>query len=217
MKRLVITPGAGLPAFGGGRTAGPAMHIAYVINALEVGPDTELALMAARLARRGTAKVEIFALELVDERAIHAFQAAGFAAHAGVGGDPLGSLYWLTVALAAARPDVIWTSQTRATVLGQEVGRDLDVPVVSWLHAANLQAANRLLLSARRAFSQLWIADSASAERVASQQLAIPSESLAVWPVLGALATGAETSDRGGAAVVARLFDLVAPSRRPPS
>lgn len=80
-------------------------------------------------------------------------------------------------------PDVIWTSRTRATLLGQIVGQRLTVPVVSWRHAARLKLADLLLLHLRQSRSRLWVGDSYSATDVCVERLDIPPERLVAWPL----------------------------------
>lgn len=69
---------------------------------------------------------------------------------------------WLKNELERNPPDVIWTSLTQATLLGQRVGKRLNIPVISWQHNAFLKPINRWLLRRQRELSRFWIADSQS-------------------------------------------------------
>src|SRR6185295_14654545 len=75
---------------------------------------------------------------------------------------------------------------TRATVLGQTVGRRRCVPVVSWQHAAYLKPANRILLRAGRRNSAMWIADSRCVLQLTAERVRPPPDRLALWPLFAA-------------------------------
>jgi len=164
------------------------MRIAYVINSVEGGGAAFPAPAVARLLRDHGATVAVFALTRRDGRALPAMTAAGLEVHVRAGGekDHLAAMLWLNRSLEAWRPDLIWTSLTRATLLGQLVGQLRKLPVVSWQHAAFLKPANRLLLRARRDASALWIADSQCVAALTAERLAVPPERLAVWPLFAA-------------------------------
>ena len=164
------------------------MRIAYVINSVEGGGAAlPVPAVCGVLAKHG-ASVEVFALTRRDGRAIAAMEAAGLRVHVRDGGekDHLAAFAWLRREMAAWAPDLIWTSLTRATLLGQIVGRSMGTPVVSWQHAAFLKPWNRRLLRLLQPLSSLWIADSHSVAALTSQRLAVPPERLAVWPLFAA-------------------------------
>jgi glycosyltransferase involved in cell wall biosynthesis len=100
--------------------------------------------------------------------------------------DHLAALGWLDRAVSGFGADLIWTSLTRATLLGQLVGQLRRLPVVSWQHAAFLKPMNRLMLRAQRDRSALWIADSRSVAALTRERLGAPAERLAVWPLFAA-------------------------------
>ncbi|MBU1375673.1 MAG: glycosyltransferase family 4 protein [Alphaproteobacteria bacterium] len=164
------------------------MRIAYVINSVEGGGAALPVPAVARVLQGCGAEVEIYALTRRDGRAIAAMEAAGLHVHVRAGGekDHLEAFRWLEARMAQARPDLIWTSLTRATLLGQQVGRRLRIPVVSWQHAAFLKPANRILLRAFQHLSALWIADSHSVAALTRQRLAVPSERLTTWALFAA-------------------------------
>ena len=140
------------------------MRIAYVINSVEGGGAALPVPAVFDLLRGHGATVRLFALTPRDRRAVPAMHAAGIDVAVRDGGekDHLAALHWLDRAIAAWRPDILWTSLTRATLLGQLVGQRRAVPVVSWQHAAYLKPANHRLLRATQSLSALWIADSHS-------------------------------------------------------
>jgi glycosyltransferase involved in cell wall biosynthesis len=164
------------------------LRIAYIINSMEGGGAAFPVPAVTRVLRAHGAEVAVFALTRRDGRAIAAIEADGLAVHVRGGGekDHLDAYGWLRREMAAFRPDLLWTSLTRATLLGQLVGRSLRVPVVSWQHAAFLKPANRLLLRATQRSSRLWIADSHCVAALTAERLNIPDERLAVWPLFSA-------------------------------
>lgn len=164
------------------------MRIAYVINSTEGGGAALPVPAVTRLLREHGATVELFALTRRDGRALAAMHASGLRTHVRAGGekDHLAALAWLHGMLGAWRPDLIWTSLSRATLLGQLVGGVQGVPVVSWQHAAFLKPANRLLLRARQRSSALWIADSRCVAEHTARRLGVPPDRLAVWPLFAA-------------------------------
>jgi len=164
------------------------MRIAYVINSLEGGGAALPVPAVTRLMRDHGATVEVFALTRRDGRALAPMESSGLTVQVRAGGekDHLAAAGWLAERLRAWRPDLIWTSLSRATLLGQFVGRALGVPVVSWQHAAFLKPANRVLLRACQSLSGLWIADSHSVAALTARRLAVPKDRLAVWPLFSA-------------------------------
>lgn len=164
------------------------MRIAYVINSVEGGGAASPVPAVTRVLADHGATAEVFALTQRDGRALPAMREAGLRVHVRPGGekDHLAAIAWLDRTLAAWKPDVIWTSLTRATLLGQLVGRRRGVPVVSWQHAAFLKPANRVLLRASQGLSDLWIGDSHSVTALTADRLAVPPERLACWPLFAA-------------------------------
>lgn len=164
------------------------MRIAYVINSAEGGGAALPVPGVARVLRDQGASVEVFALTRRDGRAIAAMEAAGLQVRVRDGGekDHLQAVRWFDAQVALTRPDLIWTSLTRATLLGQLVGRRRRVPVVSWQHNAFLKPANRLLLRAAQGQSCLWVADSHSVAALTGGRLGVRSDRLAVWPLFAA-------------------------------
>ena len=164
------------------------MKIAYVINSLE-GGGAALPVPAVTGVLRGTgADVRLFALSRRDGRALPAIDAAGlpWAVHAGVKGDHLRAALWLDRQLRVFGPDLIFTSLTQATIIGQLIGFRQRVPVVSWQHNAFLRPSNRRLLRLTWKLSTLWLADSESVAALTRERLGIPADRLLVWPLFQA-------------------------------
>lgn len=161
------------------------MRIAYVINSVEGGGAQSPVPAIAEVLRREGAEVAVFALGRRDGRGLVAMEAAGLDVRVCPVGEKqqVAALRWLHGQLKAWRPDVVWTSLTRATLMGQIVGGWLGKPVVSWQHAAFLKPANRALLRWRRDASALWIGDSESVTALTAQRIAPAPDRLVCWPI----------------------------------
>jgi hypothetical protein len=164
------------------------LRIAYVINSVEGGGAALPVPSVADVLRRNGAEVAIFALTRRDGRAIAPMEAAGLSVTVRDGGerDHVAALRWLDGQVAAWRPDVIWTSLTRATLLGQLVGVRRRCKVVSWQHAAFLKPANLRLLRATNGLSRLWIGDSETITALTAERLEIGPDRLMTWPIFRA-------------------------------
>ena len=164
------------------------MRILYVINSLEGGgASAPVPAVAACLQSQGC-EVRIAALTPRDRRGLPAIERAGLAVTIRNGGekDHLKALRWLDAEAMAWQPDLIWTSLTRATLLGQIVGQMHSIPVVSWQHAAYLKPINALLLRWRRRRSIFWVADSDNVAAWAQAKLGLDPERIGVWPLFAA-------------------------------
>ena len=130
--------------------------------------------------RRGGAEVRILAFTRRDGRAIPPMEAAGLDVIVREGGekDHVAALRWLDRQIIATRPTHLWTSLSRATLLGQLAGARRRIPVVSWQHAAYLKPANRRLLRAMQGMSRLWVGDSDAVTRLTAERLRVPPERL---------------------------------------
>lgn len=161
------------------------MRIAYIINSVEGGGAASPVPAITGVLRGGGAAVKVFALTGRDRRGLAAMHAAGLEVAVRDGGetDHLAALGWLDRELRAWGPTHLWTSLTRATLLGQIVGRRRGWPVVSWQHAAYLKPANLILLRSMQRLSQLWIGDSESVTRLTAERLHVPGERLTMWPI----------------------------------
>ncbi|QJU60341.1 glycosyltransferase [Sphingomonas sp. AP4-R1] len=165
-----------------------SLRIAYVINSVEGGGAALPVPSIADVLRKNGAEVAIFALTRRDGRAIAPMEAAGFPVIVRDGGekDHVAALRWLDAQMRAWRPDVIWTSLTRATLLGQLIGLRRRRTVVSWQHAAFLKPANLRLLRATNRLSRLWLGDSETITRMTADRLGIGADRLMTWPIFRA-------------------------------
>lgn len=164
------------------------MRIAYIINSLEGGGAAFPVPDIADVLRRAGHEVAVFALQRRDGRALPTLQAAGLPVALCPAGrrDHLAALRWLNHQIAQWPPDLIWTSLTRATVMGQIVGLRRRIPVVSWQHSAGLSPANTRLLRGTRRQSRMWVADSTCVLDFMRDRLHIPADRAALWPIFRA-------------------------------
>lgn len=164
------------------------MKIAYVINSVEGGGAASPVPAVVRVLTANGARVSVFALTRRDGRGLPAMESAGLSVRVRAGGDRdhAAALAWLDRQIAGEAPDLIWTSLTRATLLGQLVGAHRHLPVVSWQHAAYLKPANRVLLRATQRLSTLWVGDSESVTALTASRLGVGWDRLATWPLFSA-------------------------------
>ncbi|MGI4880327.1 MAG: glycosyltransferase family 4 protein [Janthinobacterium lividum] len=164
------------------------LRILYVINSVEGGGAASPVPAICDVLRRHGADVRVVALTRRDGRALPAMTDAGIDVVVRDGGvtDHVAALRWLDRQAAAWRPTHLWTSLTRATLLGQLVGLRRRLPVVSWQHAAWLRPANLRLLRATQRLSMLWIGDSAIVTRLTAERLGVPPARLMEWPIFRA-------------------------------
>lgn len=163
-------------------------RIAYIINSVEGGGAALPIPDLARVMREWGAEVRVFALTSRDGHALAAIRAAGLPVVVRPGGenDHLAALYWLNREMLLWRPSLIWTSLSRATLLGQILGTLRHLPVISWQHNAYLKPWNRRLLRLMQGRARLWVADSKSVAALTQQKLGVPAERLMIWPIFAA-------------------------------
>ncbi|WP_246450024.1 glycosyltransferase [Qipengyuania soli] len=164
------------------------MRIAYVINSMEGGgAQTPLPKIVRALEKAG-AEVLVMALTRRNGLAIERLRAEGIEPLVRDGGekDQLAAYRWIRDEARRWNADVVWTSLTRATLLGQVAGRTLGVPVVSWQHNAFLKPWNERLLRWRAKSADIWVADSAQVAALTTERLGIPAANLVTWPIFAA-------------------------------
>lgn len=163
-------------------------RIAYVINSLEGGGAAAMVPAITSFFRLRGYAVKVFVLTPRNMKAEPALKAAhqDYAVRVGGEQDHWSAYRWLLQSLKAWQPTQIWTSLTRSTLIGQQVGRVLKVPVISWQHNAFLKPGNIRLLRAMRNMSVLWVADSSVVADITQQRLRLPESRLICWPVFQA-------------------------------
>jgi len=164
------------------------MRIAYVINSLEGGGASAPIPAVATVLREQGCEVRVLALTPRDRRGLAAVEQAGVSVAIREGGekDHIAALCWLDREVLPWQPDLIWTSLTRATLLGQIIGQMHGVDVVSWQHAAFLKPVNARLLRLRQRRSLFWIADSNNVAALTHTRLGVSRDRIAVWPLFAA-------------------------------
>ncbi|HTQ35624.1 MAG TPA: glycosyltransferase family 4 protein [Steroidobacteraceae bacterium] len=164
------------------------MRIAYVINSVEGGGAASPVPQVTGVLRDCGAEVRVFALTRRDGRALPAMIAAGLDPLVRPGGlhDHRAALRWLARETGAWGATHLWTSLTRATVLGLLLGSRRGLPVFCWQHAAYLKTGNRLMLRALQKRAQLWIADSETVAQLTQRRLGVPQSRLLTWPIFAA-------------------------------
>lgn len=157
------------------------MRIHYLVTSLESGGAEAAIPGLVQVMRQAGHQVDIVACEPRDMAAARLLDEAGFPYHL-LAQRRLPK--WATMHRYARYvrhkpPDVIWTSLSSATLVGQMVGALHRIPVVSWKHSASLRSYTRL----GKQLSQLWIADSPSVERYVLQAMRIPRQRVMTWPL----------------------------------
>ncbi|POS61848.1 glycosyltransferase family 4 protein [Parasaccharibacter apium] len=157
------------------------MNIHYVVTSLETG-GAEFAIpdIVKTLEQFGH-QVDVTACEPRDMGAAPHLEQAGIPYHLL---DSRRRSFFLTLIrllrlLRRNRPDIIWTSLSRATLLGQLAGALLNIPVVSWKNSASI----RFTTTAGRRITRLWVADSAYVARFLREKMNIPPEKITSWPL----------------------------------
>lgn len=164
------------------------MRIAYFINSMEGGgAQSPLPLIVNALEKAG-AEVRVFSLTRRNGKAIARLREQGVEPVVREGGesDHLAALGWMKMQAREWRADAIWTSLTRATLLGQIAGALLGTPVVSWQHNAFLKPWNERLLRWRANASAFWVADSAQVAELTRERMGVAPEDLVTWPIFAA-------------------------------
>lgn len=161
------------------------MKIAYVINSLEAGgAQFPIPAVFKTLSENGV-EVTLYALSRRNGMAIPVLEKAGieWQSFEGTKKQHIKAAFWLQKKLNADRPDVIWTSLTQATLIGQVLGKKLSIPVVSWQHNAFLKPINQTLLSLTKSLTSLWVTDSDRVKALTVERFGLEPENVLIWPL----------------------------------
>lgn len=163
-------------------------RIAYVINSMEGGGAALPVPAVTSVLRDQGATVRVFALTGRDRRALSSMEKAGLDPVVRDGGerDHLAAARWLSHQLRAWGATHVWTSLSRATLLGLVVGPHLGMPVICWQHAAYLKPWNRRLLHILQSRALLWVGDSRSVTELTADRLGVDKGRLVTWPIYAA-------------------------------
>jgi glycosyltransferase involved in cell wall biosynthesis len=164
------------------------MRIAYVINSVEGGGAAAPVPAIAGVLQSQGAAVRVFALARRDGRALPAMEAAGLEplVRPGSKHDHNAALRWLARETANWGATHLWTSLTRATILGLLLAGKRGLPTICWQHAAFLKTGNRVALRALQSRARLWVADSDCVARLTRQRLHVSEDRLVTWPIFAA-------------------------------
>lgn len=160
-------------------------RILYVINSMEGGGAASPLPAILGVLQGAGADVRLIALTRRNGKGIAPVEAAGFPVTVRDGGekDHLAALRWIEAEARQWGATHLWTSLTRATLLGQQAGRRLGLPVVSWQHNAFLKPWNERLLRWQSKRPVLWVADSAQVAELTHERLGVERERLVTWPI----------------------------------
>jgi len=172
------------------------MKIAYITSSLE-GSGGPLPIPAVtRVLRNTGAHVEVFALTRRDGRALQPMLADGLKVHIreGGGSDHWAAYRWLNRELAAYKPDLLWTSVARASIIGLLLGKKYSVPVVCWQHNATLKWTRLLPFYLLRKRPAMWVGDSDRVTAITAKRFGVPPERMASWPLFSVNADAPQAS-----------------------
>lgn len=157
------------------------MDIQYLVTSLEGGGGTFSLPRILRTLEQAGDHVQLSACEPRDGRGGAYLRDNGFTFTL-LANRKRSKLIYLAAfvrLVGRTRPDIIWTSLSVASLIGQITGRLWGIPVVSWLNNANAKPYTKLC----RNLTDLWIADSPSVRDYLHQQLGIPLARIMVWPL----------------------------------
>ena len=157
------------------------MRIHYVVTSLEGGGAEFIIPDIARVVMDLGHDFHVYALKPRDRKTEPRLIEAGvpYTLMSNREASKFGSIYRYAKAVRASPPDLIWTSLSQATRVGQVVAGMFGIPVVSWKHSADAKAHIRKFQ--RR--SKLWIADSSDVAIYLEDAMGVEKDRIATWPV----------------------------------
>lgn len=157
------------------------MRIHYVVTALESGGAAFIIPDIARVVRDLGHEFHVYVLEPRDRMAEPLLTEAGigYTLMSNRDASKFIDMYKYARVVRASRPDLIWTSLSQATRVGQIVGALFGIPVVSWKHSSD---AKRYIRRMQR-YSKLWIADSTDVAHYLENSMGVEPGRIATWPV----------------------------------
>lgn len=164
------------------------LRILYVINSMEGGgAAAALPSVLSALQRQG-ASIRLLALTARNGLAIPASVQAGFNPVIRPGGerDHIAAARWLLRQARAFGATHIFTSLSRATLLGVVVAKWLKIPVVCWQHNAYLKSWNERLLRGIAGLPLIWVADSEEVAQLTRRRLRLDADRVVIWPIFAA-------------------------------
>ena len=160
-------------------------RVMYIINSAEGGGAASPVPSIIKVMKDANLEVEILVLTPRNRKAISAFDKGGVIYNIREGGesDNYEAIRWVNQKVLLFKPDLIWTSLTRATIIGQIVGLYNKIPVVSWQHNAYLKPWNKRILRATQSLSKLWVADSNNVNKLTQERLKVSADRVMTWSI----------------------------------
>ncbi|MCH4091949.1 glycosyltransferase family 4 protein [Acetobacter sp.] len=157
------------------------MKILYLITSLENGGTQFVIPKIVEVFQRLGHSVEIVSCEARDMLGACRLDEAGlsYTVMANRKRSKIRNIISLVQMVRKSRPDVIWTSLSAATFVGQIAGKLTGVPVVSWKHSATVRSYTKAIQN----FSELWIADSATVARFLETDVGVQKSRIMTWPL----------------------------------
>jgi glycosyltransferase involved in cell wall biosynthesis len=164
-----------------GTAAVREMRIHYLVTSMERGGAEFSIPDIATVLRNLGHEFHVFACEPRDRMAEPGLRRASvpLTVLSNKDASKLGSIYRYANVVRKSRPDLIWTSLSHATLVGQAVGALFGIPVVSWKHSAD---AKRYIRWSQR-LSKLWIADSCDVATYLQDTMGVGISRIATWPI----------------------------------
>ena len=172
------------------------MKLAYVINSLEGGGAQSPIPELFRVLEEQGVEIKLYALSKRNGLAIPSLDAANISwcCYSGHKKQHVKAGRWLHKQLKADAPDIIWTSLTQATLIGQIMGLIHNTPVVSWQHNTFLKPANYALLRLTKSLSKLWVTDSQAVKDLMVKRLKLDPRKTVIWPLFFANSAAQQAS-----------------------
>jgi len=157
------------------------LRIHYLVTSLENG-GAEFAIPSiVRSLEKHGCNVEIIACEPRDMKASIRLDAVGipYTVMLSRKYSFITSIRHYRKIIKKSPPDIIWTSLSRATLIGQIAGFIEKIPVISWKHSAKARIYTKIF----RNLSKLWIADSTVVEEFLNQSMKVHKSNILAWPL----------------------------------
>jgi glycosyltransferase involved in cell wall biosynthesis len=157
------------------------MRIHYVVTSLEGGGAEFVIPDIVNVIRDLGHELHVFVCEPRDRLAEPRLIEAGipYTLMSERNATKFACVYRYAKAVRASPPDLIWTSLSHATRVGQMVGAMFGIPVVSWKHSADVKPHIR---RSQRS-SKLWIADSQDVAQYLEESMGVEQGRVVTWPL----------------------------------
>ncbi len=164
------------------------MKIAYVVNSFGGGgAEFPIPAIVRQIEAQGH-KVKVYGLTpregLLKERLdAEGMESACFHGHKKA---HIKSWRWLKAQMQTDKPDIIWTSLNRAAIIGQRVGKALNIPVVTWQHSGRINWLKYLILKRQKNIAKLWVADSDIIKEITVRRFSLDENAVHILPLFTA-------------------------------